>query len=747
MKKIKILSHFSALLLAGISMVHAAPQPTPPPLRIGDRVKTVKSTPVWNQPPLAGQISGNQVAQALGSLKDGPVRTGDSWWWNVNFDAGSDGWVTERDIRNLNGEIPGARLNASAPAVRPAVVDAIVDVQPAGNSTVDSASVVLRGQVTPNVYAPSLVTFSLNGKKVAVDPNGRFAQPVNLVAGANTFSMEVTTPNPRQHANQISAFLDGSVIYGSDATRAAALRAFQGGRLKTSEGNLMPLNTDGLTNANDAHIFPNNQLFLAGDVRANENVELSAIHTLFVREHNQLATAIAAANPGLTDEQVFQNTRRIVVAELQVITYKEFLPALLGDKALRPYEGYKPNVNSSIATEFSTAAYRIGHTLINDDVELLDNDGKELEEPLALAEAFFNPSVLKAVGPDPLLKYLATDNAQEVDTQLVGGLRNFLFGPPGAGGFDLASLNIQRGRDHGLSDYNSTRAAYGLSKVSTFAQITTNADLQAKLLALYGNVDNIDLWIGGLCEDHLPGSSVGPTFQRIMADQFQRVRDGDRLWYARTFFGPQLEALERTRLSDIIRRNTSLTKIQDNVFFYDENTLANLVAKAGTLPAALLRIASDKDPVAALDGKLNNPLHTTWGVAGIDLMRFAPAAYADGLSTPAGANRPSPRLISNSLCDHTTTVANNRNLSDWVYGWGQFIDHDLDLTTSGDVAFDVAVPSGDPYFDPKSTGTAKIYMNRSIYDSATGTSTPNVQKQTYTLVYKPKPAPTPVKPK
>lgn len=741
MKKIKILSHFSALLLGGMSMVQAAPQPTPPPLRIGDRVKTVKSTPVWEQSPLAGQITGTQAAEALGALKDGPTRIGDTWWWNVNFDAGADGWVSERDIQNLKGEVPGERVNPSAPALRPSVVDAIADVQPAGNSTVDSPSVVIRGQVTPNVYAPSLVTFSLNGKKVAVDARGRFAQPVNLVAGANTFTMEVTTPNPRQHANQISAFLDGSVIYGSDATRAATLRSFQGGRLKTSDGNLMPLNSDGLANANDAHIFPNNQLFLAGDVRANENVELSAIHTLFVREHNQLAAAIAAANAGLTDEQVFQNARRIVVAELQVITYKEFLPALLGEKALRPYEGYNPNVNSSIATEFSTAAYRIGHTLINDDVELLDNDGKEIEEALALAEAFFNPSVLKAVGPDPLLKYLASDNAQEVDSQLVGGLRNFLFGPPGAGGFDLASLNIQRGRDHGLSDYNSTRAAYGLPKVTTFAQITNNADLQAKLLALYGNVDNIDLWIGGLCEDHLAGSSVGPTFQRIIADQFQRIRDGDRLWYARTFFGPQLEALERTRLSDIIRRNTSLTKIQDNVFFYDENTLANLVAKAGSLPAALLRIASDKDPVATLDGKLNNPFHTTWGVAGIDLMRFAPAAYADGLSTPAGATRPSPRLISNSLCDHTTTVANNRKLSDWVYGWGQFIDHDLDLTTSGDVAFDVAVPAGDPYFDPKSTGTAKIYMNRSIYDSASGTAASNVQKQSFTLVYKPKPAP------
>ena len=738
MKKSTLLSSLSALLLATAPVVHAAGEQSPAPLRIGDRVQTVNPSAIWSNPPLAGSIVGNQQAKAAGAVLAGPVRVGDVWWWKVNFDSGSDGWVVERQISNLKGQAPGPRLNPSMPVPRITSVDAVVDVQPASNSTVDSASVILRGQVTPDIYAPSLVTFTLNGKKLALDKTGRFSEPVMLVPGANKFTLEVSSPNPRQHANQISSYLDGSVIYGSDATRAAALRTFQGGLLKTSAGNLMPLNSSGLTNANDAHIFADNELFLAGDVRANENVELSAIHVIFVREHNKLAAAIAAANPGFTDEQVFQNARRIVVGELQVITYKEFLPALLGPQALRPYEGYKPHVNPGIATEFSTAAYRIGHTLINDDVELLDNNGDPIDDALELAEAFFNPSVLKAVGPDPLLKYLATDKAQEVDTQLVGGLRNFLFGPPGAGGFDLASLNIQRGRDHGLSDFNTTRVAYGLPRVTSFSGITSDVVLQGKLQSLYGSVDNIDLWVGGLVETHLPGSSVGATFQRIIADQFERIRDGDRFWYARVFSGPQLETIERTRLSDIIRRNTSLTKIQDNVFFYNDSTLGSLVAKSGSLPAALLKPAGVKDPVATLDGKLNNLSHTTWGTAGVDLLRFSPAAYGDGLSSPAGATRPSARAISNALSDQTASLPNNRNLSDWIYGWGQFIDHDLDLTTSGDVAFDIAVPTGDPYFDPKGTGTAKIYMNRSIYDSVSGTTAANVQKQTYTLTYKPR---------
>jgi hypothetical protein len=272
--------------------------------------------------------------------------------------------------------------------------------------------------------------------------------------------------------------------------------------------------------------------------------------------------------------------------------------------------------------------------------------------------------------------------------------------------------------------------------VSSFAGITSNATIQTKLKDLYSSVDAIDLWIGGLSEDHLPGSSVGPTFQRIIADQFERIRDGDRFWYQWTFKGAQLEAIERTRLSDIIRRNTSLTKIQDDVFFYDSSTLAGLVPKTSPVPPVLLKIPRSSDTPPSLDGKLNNPGQSTWGVAGVNLMRFAPAAYADGLSQPAGANRPNARLISNALSDSNTSIPNKRNLSDWIYGWGQFLDHDLDLTTSGDTAFDIAVPTGDPYFDPKSTGSAVIYMNRSIYDSTSGTSTPVTRRQTVSLTLK-----------
>ena len=169
---------------------------------------------------------------------------------------------------------------------------------------------------------------------------------------------------------------------------------------------------------------------------------------------------------------------------------------------------------------------------------------------------------------DPFMKAAASGNAQEVDLHVVDEVRNFLFGAPGQGGMDLASLNIQRGRDHGLADYNTTRASYGLPKVTSFAQITSNTAVQDKLKTVYGSVDDIDLWVGVLAEDHVSGSSLGQLAQRMMVDQFSRLRDGDRMWFENIFTGQQLDKLEGTRLSDVIQRNTALTSLQPNVFFF-----------------------------------------------------------------------------------------------------------------------------------------------------------------------------------
>ncbi|MCA9118542.1 MAG: carboxypeptidase regulatory-like domain-containing protein [Planctomycetaceae bacterium] len=386
------------------------------------------------------------------------------------------------------------------------------------------------------------------------DPNTTGDQVISLTRSSFDESTGTDSTNPRQQITEITAWIDGSMIYGSDAETAASLREFTGGRLLIGDDGLLPTDENGN--------------FIAGDIRANENLELTSMQTLFVREHNYWADKIGGENPDLSDEEIFQQARAIVIAEIQAITFNEFLPSLLGRNVLSSYDGYDATVNPTIANEFSTAAFRFGHSTINEDVEFFGNDGRAVRDEVELREAFFNPALLQETGIDSILKYVASSQSEEIDLQVVDSLRNFLFGAPGQGGLDLASLNIQRGRDHGLADYNAVREAYGLPRVESFEEITSDPEVQQTLAELYGTVDNIDLWVGGLAEDHAPGSSLGETFQRIVADQFERLRDGDRLWYENVFSGRELRMIDQTRLSDILQRNTTITNLQDNVFFF-----------------------------------------------------------------------------------------------------------------------------------------------------------------------------------
>jgi hypothetical protein len=371
--------------------------------------------------------------------------------------------------------------------------------------------------------------------------------------------------NPRQQVNEITAWIDASNVYGSDRVRRDALRTLDGtGQLKTSAGGQLPFNVDGHANAGGN----SDNLFLAGDVRANEQIGLTAMHTLFVREHNRLAAALLEEHPDWPGDRIFEESRRHVAALMQVITYREFLPALLGDDALPPYQGYRPEVDASIANVFSTAGYRIGHSLLSPLLLRVDGSGAEAPEGhISLADAFFAPAELVDNDIDSVLRGLASQRCQNLDVYVIDEVRNFLFGPPGAGGFDLAALNIQRGRDHGLPGYNDVRQAYGLPRLRRFDQVSLDPEVQRRLASAYGTPNQMDVWVGGLAEDHIAGTMVGPLMTRIVADQFRRLRDGDRFWYQNQFEGEALERLERTRLADVIRRNTSIRReLADDVF-------------------------------------------------------------------------------------------------------------------------------------------------------------------------------------
>ena len=362
--------------------------------------------------------------------------------------------------------------------------------------------------------------------------------------------------NPRQQLNSITSFIDGSAIYGTTTDRNDFLRTFKCGKLKQSAGYLLPINDSTIDNATGNNCT---SYFVAGDIRSNEHIGLTSMHTLWVREHNYWADRISECYNTLCDEEIYQRAKIIVEAELQAITFNDFLPILLGYCSVSKYDGFKVNVNPQISNEFATAAYRFGHTLISSD---LYND---LDK--TLKDTFFSANIISNdCGIEPILKALTKKLAQELDAKVIHDLRNFLFGEPGQGGLDLVSLNIQRGRDHGLPDYNTIRHELGLEKITTFSDLTDDPIIQDCLKQLYGNVDNIDVWVGGLIETHKYDSMLGELFHKIIKEQFERIRDGDRFWYECRLTKNIINYVNCTTLSDVIKRNTYISSIKDNVF-------------------------------------------------------------------------------------------------------------------------------------------------------------------------------------
>jgi peroxidase len=312
-------------------------------------------------------------------------------------------------------------------------------------------------------------------------------------------------------------------------------------------------------------------LMLAGDNRANTQVLLLSVHTIWVREHNRQCDLLKAANPAWNDEKIYQEARKRVIALNQVITFNEYLPAILGEFAIPAYTGYKPTVNPTVSNEFSHAAFRFAHSQTTTLMQRLNEDGTSIPQgTLRMRDQFFLPQLLLTDGGiEPLLRGMAFQPAQEVDLMTQGDLRNFLYGDPNSKGHDLAAFDIQRGRDHGLPLYTQARAYAGLPAITTFEQISTNPDTVQKLKNAYANVNQIDFWVGGLAEDHVPGSSLGPLFHKIILDDFVRVRDGDRFWYQNPgeFSAAEVAELNATTFTDVIKRNSSIQYMQANNFF------------------------------------------------------------------------------------------------------------------------------------------------------------------------------------
>jgi len=413
---------------------------------------------------------------------------------------------------------------------------------------------------------------------IAVPAGDPTFDPNNTGTAVISFCRNVFDPasgtdghHQRVQTNVITSFVDASNVYGSDPVRAKDLCKLDGsGELRTIDGpgheQYLPHNVNDLPNA-----LPGKDHHICGDARCEENTNLFSMHTVWMREHNYWARKIRTeSNRPLTDEEIYQRARMIVGAEIEAITYNEFLPVLIGPGAIPPYTGYKADVNPNISTVFSTASYRMGHTLLTHVLNRLDANLHPLPGgDLSLQQAFFNPQkVFSSGGIEPFLRGAAHQHANAYDPFIVDDVRNFLLNDPMEGHFDLAALNIQRGRDHGLPDYNSLRVAYGLAPQANIAAVNPDPEITRRLSEAYSDVNDIDPWVGGLAEPPFPGAVVGELVRTVIADQFTRSRDGDRFFYLNTFPAKWTNYFNNLHFSDVILRNTAIGKkeIQQNVF-------------------------------------------------------------------------------------------------------------------------------------------------------------------------------------
>ncbi|XP_059917302.1 dual oxidase 1 [Gadus macrocephalus] len=399
--------------------------------------------------------------------------------------------------------------------------------------------------------------------------------------------------NPRVQVNLVTAWIDGSSIYGPSSSWSDTLRSFSGGLLASGHQWNMP--------GQDVHLrmwsAPDPStgdhgpagLYEFGNAWANENLFTAAEGIIWFRYHNYLALRLKMEQPGWSDEKLFQHARKTVVATLQNIALYEWLPVYLGNRTLPLYPGYQKFVDPGISPEFEVAAIRLGITAVPPGVymrnrtchfrEVVNADGS-LSPALRLCNSFWKrESVNMRTGQDvdDLVMGMASQIAERTDNVVVEDLRDYMYGPIRFSRSDLVALTIQRGRDFGIPTYSEVRQALDLPAIMTFGEINpelnrSNPQLFRDVAELYdGDVSKLELFPGGLLEAlHGPGA----VFSRVVLDQFERIRNGDRFWFENRqnglFTPSEIQALRKVTYHDVLVAVTGAEAgdVQEHVFLW-----------------------------------------------------------------------------------------------------------------------------------------------------------------------------------
>ncbi|CAD6230974.1 GSCOCT00006904001.3-RA-CDS [Cotesia congregata] len=337
------------------------------------------------------------------------------------------------------------------------------------------------------------------------------------------------SPNsPREQINKVTSWIDGSFVYSSSEAWANTMRTFKNGT---------PLFNNAAPSV--MRMLNPERLYLLGDPRTNQHPALLTFGIIFYRWHNVIAGRVQRENPFMSDEDIFQRTRRIVVGTIQNIIMYEYLPALLGE-ILPDYQGYKPDIHPGISHMFQSAAFRFGHTLIPPGIYRRDDKCNFLmtrtgKPAIRLCSTWWDSNeVVSNNTIEELIMGMASQLAEREDNLLSDDIRNNLFGPMEFSRRDLGALNIMRGRDNGLPDYNTARTYFNLPRKTTWNDINPELfakrpDLLRELIEIHGNnLNNIDVYVGGMLESI---DGPGELFSTVIKEQFIRLRDSDRFWF------------------------------------------------------------------------------------------------------------------------------------------------------------------------------------------------------------------------
>jgi len=366
----------------------------------------------------------------------------------------------------------------------------------------------------------------------------------------------------REQLNLQTPFLDGSHIYGVSPSQLEALRDKSRGKglllvqARRANKDLLP-QTKAERPSDCLDFTQATKCFHAVDDRVNQNPSLMSMQTLFVREHNRIATILSQLNPSWQDEIVFEETRRVIIAMIQHITYNEFLPILLGPKnmqifQLSPQVGfdfftkYNASVDPRVANEYAAAAGRFGHSMVRSEYSRVNSNFTSAgSQSFMLRNSYFRANGLYDEcqgGLESIVRGMLKDPIMKVDRHFSSDLSQHLFEVRDKFGrpfhFDLVSINILRGRDHGIPSYTKHREFCGLPPIKSWSDMKRfiSGDVVDTFRQFYKFVEDVDLFVAMMTENKEEGSLLGPTLNCVLGLQFQHLKFGDRFWYETSDF-------------------------------------------------------------------------------------------------------------------------------------------------------------------------------------------------------------------